>query len=164
MTITAVELETLIADVRGACQHLEATRWRVDTIAAGGVAPTIGSNDETRVFAFGPNLQTAAYLAKINRTNFDYLHQEVAQIALPSPTEFELSAAEARKVPDSTGFLRFFRKRPVAGEQAIAGCDRWMLRRCTQFFRGLTPPWAPLQRMNLRALVSPRPRKPSRAT
>ncbi|WP_426718515.1 DEAD/DEAH box helicase [Corynebacterium auriscanis] len=122
MTITAVELETLIADVRGACQHLEATRWRVDTIAAGGVAPTIGSNDETRVFAFGPNLQTAAYLAKINRTNFDYLHQEVAQIALPSPTEFELSAAEARKVPDSTGFLRFFRKRPVAGEQAIA----WM--------------------------------------
>lgn len=122
MTITAAELEKLISDVRGACQHLEATRWRVDTVAAGGVAPTIGSDFESRVFAFGPNLATAAYLAKVNRTNVDQLRQELARFTLPTPAEFELSAAEARKVPDSTGFLSFFRKRPVAGEQAIA----WM--------------------------------------
>ncbi|WP_273353750.1 DEAD/DEAH box helicase [Corynebacterium resistens] len=122
MTITAAELEKLISDVRGACQHLEATRWRVDTVAAGSVAPTIGSDFESRVFAFGPNLATAAYLAKVNRTNVDQLRQELARFTLPTPAEFELSAAEARKVPDSTGFLSFFRKRPVAGEQAIA----WM--------------------------------------
>ena len=122
MTISAVELETLIANVRGACQHLEATKWRVNTVSTGGVAPTIGSDSATRVFAFGPNLATAAYLAKLNRTNFDYHRQEAANITLPTPDEFEGYATEARKVPDSTGFLSFFRKRPVAGEQAIA----WM--------------------------------------
>ena len=122
MKISAAEVETLISNVRGACQHLEATQWRVSQIATGGPAPTIGSDFNTRAFAFGPNLATAAYLAKINRTNIDDLRREVSSIALPSPADLERSAEEARKVPDSTGFLRFFRKRPIAGEQTIA----WM--------------------------------------
>lgn len=126
MSIDAGYLEQLINDVRSAIQHREATQWRLDTISAGGTAPTIGSDDDARVFAFPLDSQhgahTAAYLAQFRNVDFGRLRHDLANIELPVLNQFEARAAEARKTTSYRGFRKLFSSRPVEGEQAVA----WM--------------------------------------
>ncbi|MFE1537219.1 hypothetical protein ACFWIF_02345, partial [Corynebacterium bovis] len=62
----ASPVETLIASVLSACQHREATAWRLETITRGATAPTLLATDEARVVALTPSLETAAYLYSLD--------------------------------------------------------------------------------------------------
>lgn len=122
MSTDAQYLEQLISNIRGAIQHREATQWRLDTISAGGTAPTIGSDDDARVFAFPPTAETAAYLAQFRNVDFGRLRQDLASIQLPVLNQFESQAGEARKTSAYRGLRRIFTSRPLEGEQVVA----WM--------------------------------------
>lgn len=122
MSTDAQYLEQLIRDVRSAIQHRDATQWRLDTVSAGGTAPTIGSDDDARVFAFPPTAETASYLAQFRNVNFGQLRQDLAGIQLPVLNQFEAQANEARKTSAYRGLRRIFSSRPIEGEQVVA----WM--------------------------------------
>ncbi|WP_225723581.1 MULTISPECIES: DEAD/DEAH box helicase [Corynebacterium] len=120
MNIDTESLENLIGSVHSAIQHREATQFRLTTIAQGGTPPTIGSDDDTRVFAFGPTVETAAYVAQFRNLDIGTLRKDLDEVVLPSYTELEEMATEARKVPRYRGLTKLFSRRPVHGEQAIA--------------------------------------------
>lgn len=124
MSVDYAYVENLIQDVRSAVQHWEATATRVTIIGRGSVAPTIGSDDDARVFAFGPTITTAAYVAKFRSIDIGQLRQELAAIELPTYKELDELAELARKVPAYKGISRWFTKRPVEGEQALATLQR----------------------------------------
>lgn len=123
VSLDATTLERLISDVRGAIQHRDATQWRLDTISNGGFAPTIGSDDDARVFAFPQTIQTAAYLAQFQAVNFGQLRTDLLGIQLPVLAQFESQAEMARQTTGYRGFRKLFSSRPVEGEQIVS----WML-------------------------------------
>lgn len=126
MSVDASYLEQLINDVRSAIQHRDATQWRLDTISAGGPPPTIGSDDDARVFAFPTDSQnghrTAAYLAQFRNVDFGRLRQDLAAVDLPVLNQFEARAEQARETTRYRGFRKLWTSRPVEGEAAVA----WM--------------------------------------
>lgn len=122
MKYSASTIEALIEDIRSVIQHRDATQWRLDTISAGAPAPTIGSDDDTRIFAFPPTVTTAAYLAQFRDSDVGQLREDLASIQLPVLAQFEAQAQNARATVHYRGLRRLFRPRPVAGEEALA----WM--------------------------------------
>ena len=121
-TVDPHTLERHIEAIRLACQHAQATRWRLDTITTGGTAPTLGSDDDTRVFAFPPTIATAAYLAQFRAIDFDALRRDLATVQLPHPEQFEIEAAHAREAARYRGLRKLFTSRPEAGLRAL----EWM--------------------------------------
>ncbi|WP_246394880.1 DEAD/DEAH box helicase [Corynebacterium anserum] len=122
MSIDPAYLEHLISDVRSAVQHKEATQWRLDTVSAGGTAPTIGSDDDARVFAFPATADTAAYVAQFRNIDFSSLRNDLANIDLPVINQFDALADEARQTTSYRGLRKLFSSRPIEGERALA----WM--------------------------------------
>lgn len=122
VNIDASHLEQLVESVRSAIQHRDATQWRVETVSAGGTAPTIGSDDDARVFAFPPTAATAAYLAQFRHIDFGRLREDLATIDFPVLNQFEVMATQARQALSYRGLRKLFTSRPVEGQQAIA----WM--------------------------------------
>lgn len=120
VSIDKASLEQLVAGVHSAIQHREATAFRLKTIAKGATAPTVGSDDDTRVFAFGPNITTAAYVSQFRAVDIGTLRADLDAVGLPTQDELEALAVEAFKVPDYRGLSKLFSRRPVEGERAIA--------------------------------------------
>ncbi|WP_231910048.1 DEAD/DEAH box helicase [Corynebacterium cystitidis] len=119
MSFDSQNVEHLLTSIAGVIDHYEATKARLTAIGQGGTPPTIGSDDNTRIFAFGPNVETAAYLSQYQPRPLGELREDFSQVTLPTRDQFNQMSAEARKVPRHTGLRRWFTRRPVEGEQAI---------------------------------------------
>lgn len=109
-----------MSELTGAIQHHEATTFRLNSITKGGTPLTVGSDDDTRVFAFGPNVETAAYVSQFRSVDIDTLRADLDAVYLPTQSKLEALAVEAYKVPGYRGLSKLFSRRPVEGEKAIA--------------------------------------------
>ncbi|WP_342008614.1 DEAD/DEAH box helicase [Corynebacterium bovis] len=121
----ASPVETLIASVLSACQHREATAWRLETITRGATAPTLLATDEARVVALTPSLETAAYLYSLDPVATAALtgplRRDLDALPLPTPAEFARTADLARAAASTGRIARWFRG-PVEGDRAL----EWM--------------------------------------
>src|SRR5699024_11536358 len=63
--VTAQRIDRLINGLIDVRFHWEATTERVNRLREGGPAPTLCSEDSARLFGFGQNLSTAAFLRSI---------------------------------------------------------------------------------------------------
>ncbi len=123
VNVDSAAVDALIENIIGAIQHRVATAYRLQAIAGTldvpTTAPTIGSDDDARVFAFPPTIRTAAFLATLRPPNFRRLQENLELVQLPGLEEFESMAAVAREVPRYRGVSKLFKPRPVEGERVI---------------------------------------------
>ena len=118
--VTAQRIDSVIDGLIDVRFHWEATTERVNRLREGGPATTLCSEDSARLFGFGQNLSTAAFLRSIAPAQapsipWNELTSSLQTVgAIPSRDELEEQRPELKKLAEYRGLRRLFRSRPQA--------------------------------------------------
>ena len=110
----------LIDTLRDVRFHYDATRDRQESLRAGGTAPTLASEEKIRIFNFGPNQDTAAFLTTLSGSTLSQLpwaemnHSMRMLSELPTLPKLAKYRIELQELPKHRGLRRWFRAKPTA--------------------------------------------------